>query len=520
MLGTQPRSPGPVLVVGWYGMGMIKARTPAFSVSAALLLGAGLLSSGCGTQDDAQAPPPGKNPDASMDGDTSDATDADGFAQPEADSSLPQDAAAEDAAGDSLDAGAEDAPAKPLAVQAQWITSSPAGAKTPPTWNAHLPKLAGDGTFLYAVHTYFTDEVATRQVSLMKRPAAQPDAPWIEAAKISYPHQPPGIVVDTSGRLHMVFECMRPGSTDVECFPGGAGTQGNSSRFYHLIFSSKNPDGSFLFDSYANYDEWTAHANGYHGIGTTADGTTWWSLADQDWNRVVQWWSSGTTFGTWPLLSKQPYYLLYPIHAAHPASGSGELILFAGEFDPAGGTNAGYPASVAYAGSTAALTELIERKHPSPVPGAVNAYPSDVAFDAAGSRYLLNYQPKPGGVCTELIRYDGSLNAVPILLDVGCVGNYANLQVDAAGVLYILTEGAGATMKLGRSPDKGASWTWQDVPIEGLPSNEDTSWYGMTMVKPYTSPGIYDPKRMVFFFTGSDASSLARHSYLGVLELP
>lgn len=492
------------------------ARLPVSSVLLALLCG-------CGSNEaESLHPSPAydaaeASTDASIDTGSEVAPAADAAAEDASHEQSPTDSPAEDGAPDDSESGEPDAEPEPLVVHAELIASSPVGQATPPTWNAHLPKLAGDGVFLYAVHTHYSQDVSGRYAAIMRRRADQPGSGWTEAARILFPHQPPGIVMDTSARLHVVFECLRPGSQDVECFPGGASTAGLTSRFYHLVFSSHDTDGSLRFDTYANHSEWTQTTNGYDGIGTTASGVTWWSLADEGWNRVVQWWASGTSFGSGPVLSKAPYYLLYPIHAS---SAAGDLLLYAGEFDPSGGNNASYVASVAFSGDLGGLSQLIERKPASPLPGAVNAYPSDVAYGPDGTVFLLSYLPSQGGACTELIRYEGGLAGAPVITEVGCLGTYANLQVTAAGVLYVLADGAGAAVRLGRSADKGATWTWLDVPLQGLPSNGDQAWFGMGVLKPYTSPLNYDASRMEFFFSGYDGANIARHSYWGTLQLP
>jgi hypothetical protein len=429
------------------------------------------------------------------------------------------DAVPDDAVGDDAD----DVPAPPYvpaALVAERIATSPAGVSTPPTWNAHLPKLVDDGEYLHAAHTYFPDDTASRYAAILRRPVAGPPGAWTEAARISYPHQPPGLVLDTSRRLHLVFDCLRPGSVDVACFPGGAGTGGLGSRFYHLIFGARDAAGALRFDTYANHAEWTAHSNGYHGLGTTADGVTWWSLADAAWTRVVQWWSGPASFGTAATLALPGVYLLYPIQAADPVRGAAELLLYAGEFDPSGGTMAGYPASVAYLGTTAGLAELFRRVPPEPpAPGTVGAYPSDVAHAPDGTAYVLSYRVEPGGGCTELLRFDGGFAAPPVVTPIGCLENYAKLQVSSRGVLYLLSSGAGATVHLDLSADRGASWVRHAVPITGLDGTDDVRFFGWTPIKPYTVPTAYDPDRLVVFFSGADAAGLARHSYYGTLPL-
>ena len=419
------------------------------------------------------------------------------------------------------DAIADAGPFVPASARAELVFSSPARTKTPPAWNAHSPKLVGDGTFFYAVHTYFTDPVDTRFAAILRRSAgaAIGSGTWSEVARVQTPHQPPGIVMDTAKQMHMVFDCLRPDTVDVTCFPGGAGTGGLTSHFYHLVFAARDVAGALRFDTYGNANEWSAESNGYTGIGTTSDGLTYWSLASTAWQRVVAWSSAGGS-GTAATLDTPGEYLLYPIHAASPLLGSKELVLYAGNFDPTGGNNASYLASTAYAGDRNGLTQLFRRAPAVAMPGAIGAFPSDIAFAADGTLYALSYLAGTTGHCTELLRFDGGIGTPPTILPVGCVSDYAKLQLSRSGVLYLVTGGAsGANVKLGISADRGASWTWQTIPIAGLPANGDVSYDGFTPVKPYTSPTIFDPDRFVFFFYGADATGGVANSYVGEIDL-
>ena len=74
-------------------------------------------------------------------------------------------------------------------------------------------------------------------------------------------------------------------------------------------------------------------------------------------------------------------------------------------------------------------------------------------------------------------------------------------------------------MTLGISTNGGATWTWQNISIQGLPLNEDQRYYGMTPLKPYTSPLIYSMTGLFSSFPGDDGTGLARHSYLGSITL-
>jgi hypothetical protein len=406
-------------------------------------------------------------------------------------------------------------------VHAELIYRDPIGARqAPPSWNPNLPKLAGDRTFLYAVHTHFDGKDGDYAV-IMQRPQGIPGA-WTIAATLQHIHQHPGIIMDAVGRLHLVFACQKPSSgVEVECFQGGVRTYGLQRRFYHLVFSSHNPDSSLRFDTYSNYSEWNTLTNGYLGLATASDGTTWWSLADGSWQRQLQWWKSGAEYGTLSPLSVLPFYLLYPVHASDPVQGIDKSILFAGVYAPSSSTMT-YPASMAYADS-ARVALLPLTRVPGAHPGPLRAFPDDVAYHPNGtSTHLLLYRPHPlpSNVTTDLALYDANLTALPVISSVGTPGLYAKLQIARDGTFFVLaTTTSGPSMTLGTSTTGGATWTWQNVSIQGLPLNEDQQYYGMTPIKPYTSPLIYEHDRFVFFFSGDDGTGLARHSYLGSITL-
>jgi len=415
-----------------------------------------------------------------------------------------------------------DSDADPLAgrvVEAELIHSSEDGRTTPPTWNAHLPKLAADGRFLYAVHTEAADSVADRAATILRREVD--GGAWESQAIVSYAHQPPSIVMDADGYLHMVFSCLQDSGNWTTCFQGGAGSGANTNRFYHLVFGVTDSDGGFDFTSYWNYDEFTANTNGYLGLGTTSDGVTWWSVNDTSWTRYVQYWASGADHGTLTTLSWVDHYLLYPIHGSHPELGSDSLALFAGVFDPEGGTNAGYPASALYAGDLAGLSMAATWEPDSAVsPGSVGAYPSAVAYGVDGTLYLLGYRVQDSGDCTELLRFDDGVDSAPVALSAGCLEPYAKLRVASDGTLYLLASaGGGESFTLGASTDEGESWAWADVAIEGLPDTDDITFFGATPLEHWHAPAAYDADRWLFLFSGYDANGLARHSYLGQLEL-
>jgi hypothetical protein len=149
----------------------------------------------------------------------------------------------------------------------------------------------------------------------------------------------------------------------------------------------------------------------------------------------------------------------------------------------------------------------------------INAFPSDLAFDAQGTLFALSYMPTGAGQCTQLLRFDAGLSAPPTILPVGCASDYAKLQLSRAGTLYLLTDGTGANVQLGISADRGATWTWTTVPLAGLPANGDVQFHGFTLLKPDHAPALFDPDRLRFFFYGADAAGGVANSYLGEISV-
>lgn len=404
-------------------------------------------------------------------------------------------------------------PFVPTKVALEPIFESATPQKTPPTWNAHLSKLVGDSSFLYAVHTSFSDDVASRWAAIVRRPRG--GGSWTEVGRLSYVHQPPGVVLDPGGTLHLVFDCLRPSAADVTCFTGGAGTAGRTSRFYRLAFSSRGSDSALRFDTYANYNEWTAESNGYHSLGLLDDGTVVFSLADSSWNRVVQYRTKAGDAGTIATLSRPSTYLLYPIAFGGPSA----LGFFAGEFDPKGGTNAGYPAATIFSGTLTGLTERLKIEPLTTVgPGEIGAYPSDVEVAPDGTVYALVYR-RNGDQCTELLRFDGGLGATPARTFVGCFETYAKLQLARDGRLFLLTSGDSAGMKLGISADRGATFTFGTLAFDKPLGAGDVHVIGATPVKRSSSPLLHDPDVFTFFAAGLDASGTSKRSYLGTIRL-
>jgi hypothetical protein len=393
----------------------------------------------------------------------------------------------------------------PSEIAAEVVFESSAGAATPPTWNAHLPKLVGDDRFFYAVYTHAADAVSSRYAAVLRR--ARSGGAWTEVARFQNIHQPPGVVMTRAGALHVTFGCLRssPG-VDATCFAGGAGTNGLNNRYYRFVFSARDASGALRWDTYANYSEWTAESNGYAGIAVAPNDDVQWSLLDAAYNRVV-FRSSGAAGSTVATLSEAGRALLYPLSAWDGA----RALLFAGEFDRSGGSNAGYPASSLFSLGAGGAARVLRVVPEVPVgAGMIGAFPSDLEVTRDGTIYALAYQRRAGSVCTALFRSDGGdrFDSVPVR----CFDTYARLQLVDDGTLVLVATGTGARVHVGVSTNRGDSWSWSDVAVRGT-HPADVSIYGYTLIDPRSSPGIFQSNQVHMVFSGSDSGGLARRLY-------
>jgi hypothetical protein len=413
------------------------------------------------------------------------------------------DASADASADTGADAGAT--VRIPSEITAEAVFEAPAGATTPPTWNAHLPKLVGDARFLYVAFTHYPEAVSARYAAVLRR--ARGGGPWTEVARFASVHQPIGIAMTRAGALHVALGCLRASAgADVECFRGGAGTLGLRNRFYRLVFSARDATGALRWDTYANHGEWTGEANGYAGIAVAPDDAVHWSLLDATMNRPVfrAALGAGTRVAT---LSEPGRTLLYPLSAW---DGDRPLV-FVGEFDPSGGSNAGYPAASLYALDAASPTRALRIAPEVPVgPGMIGAFPSDLEATSDATVFALAYQRRAGGACTALFR--GQIGRPFASLPVGCLDTYAKLQLVDDHTLVLVASAPGAAVRVGVSSDRGDTWRWTDVSLRGT-HPDDREFFGYTLVDPRSAPGLFTPDRVRMVFSGYDAARTARRLY-------
>jgi hypothetical protein len=406
----------------------------------------------------------------------------------------------------------------PSEIAAQLVFEAPAATSTPATWNAHLPKLTADQYNFYVNYSFETPETAPRYSAVLVR--ARAGGAWREAARFRYQHQPLGMVMDRAGALHVAFDCLQlaPGM-DGLCFQGGASSAGLASRFYHLVFSARNNSNELRFDTYANHSEWTAQSNGYIGIAVAPNDTVEWSLADSGWRRHVQRFRS-VPQPAGPVLTALPRYLLYPINAWTSEFG----LMFVGEFDPAGGNNAGYPASTLYATRAGESASVLRILPDAPVAaGEVGVFPSDLDVARDDTIYALAYV-KSGMVdhCTKLFRIERGLlfgaraNASEFAM--GCLDSYAQLQLVDEQTLVVLSAANGHNVRLGWSTDRGATWEWRTVPITGI-NPADIAINSWTLLDDRNSPREFRADRIAMVFTGVQAGNSFRRMYFAEFAL-
>lgn len=449
----------------------------------------------------------------------SDASASDASVSDASVSDAAQDAAPNDTRSADANDGAVEPDAGPIVVPAtisgQLVDRLAMRVDTPPTWNSHIPKLVSDGAFLYAiVHHSPPGPTTNRRTRILRR--AIDGEEWSLAATMEGLHQPPAASFDSEDRLHLAFDCLHNAGAVQTCFQGGVSSAGIRSRAYHLVFGARSEDGALRFDTYTNRDEWTLVSDGYHGIGSNSLGQTVWSFLSDGAPRILQT-TTGETTGTFPGLERDAVTFLYPIHI--PLE-DGSVLSFVADFDSSGGTNAGYPSASLLQTTTEGTENLLTlRPTPAVASGTVGAFPSDLDVDVDGTFLALAYrQDEAAGTCTELLRFEDGIHMPPVTVPVGCLSNYAKLQVASDGQLFIISSGGPArSFPLVHSDDGGATWTWHSIAID-IPDSPEETYIAPTPLEARTSVSGFDPDVIRFVFSGTNAAG-ANALYYAELSL-
>jgi hypothetical protein len=436
--------------------------------------------------------------------------------------------------------------APPAMLRAEAIFSADTATATPASWNPNLPKMVSDGRTLYVSHASYPTNIADRKAVILHRPVA--GGSWVRDTPVGEEfrnlHQPIGLALDKvngTGQLHAVFNCVGSSSGATPCYRGGVNSAGNLLRFYHLFFPA-NAAGVRDLSVYGNANEFTGENNGYMGIGTLSGGSVVWTL------------NSGTKiserlFQQFDFTSMPPEKTLQPLVA--PTSTRGYLypivavgteplgydfVTFLGEYDSAAANNVSYESAVLY-GYKNGVPELITQVTPdrSNVDGStpIGAFDSEAVMAPNGDLHVVAYvRPNltPGALCADnrLVTVSGVGASRTITQRIlpgpsgSCLGTYLKLQVAPNGNLFALAGGAFGSANIGVSTNEGATWTWYNMPlaISGRAS-ADLSFGNYTLIRPDSSPLGYDPKKMVFFFSGFQASqSCSKDTQLPVRDCP
>jgi hypothetical protein len=407
------------------------------------------------------------------------------------------------------------------------------GGDTPTTWNAHLPKLASAHGWVYFVYTRDSTigpAYAHRRAWVFERRAGT--RRWMRTGRVLRNFlNMPGLLIDAAGRLHLVFTC-EAGRT---CTSDGANGNGvGTARLHDLVFSKRRRDGSFSLGAPAIDDSPDAggssdDACGYLGMGTDpVTGQTFGSLTvpshlglpcwrgnpDTDAERTVFGLGTSSTLRFVPQKVDTGTYSLYPELAISPA---GVRYYAASEWIP-GGSDLPYTGFGLSRWSDAGFGGvLFSDTVGNSGRAAIGSFASDMSFGPDGGLYLL-YQRYggPADCMSYLVREtapaSGTFSAP---LAVGCHLEWAQLQVDSRGRIYVVeqsypgsngkpvplppTRRRGPKLLVSESDDGGASWTHRSYLLprgpNGLPRGSTDTWQP-TLVKPWGNPTAYDPDRL------------------------
>lgn len=365
-------------------------------------------------------------------------------------------------------------------------------ATTPSNWNPHLPKIVTDGVWSYAIYTRFTPDHAGRTVWIFKKKNDGGD--WQYTGRsLKAVHQPPGIVMDKDGNIHISFEC----SPNSVCSSGGV-SAGNDYLNYNLVFGTHNADGSINFSKFSNSKGVAEATSGYMGIGTDpVSGQTYVSILtggdDHGTQVLFKAGAAAQSAVKIPKLSGQDTTNLYPIIAISP---KGEKYVLAGELIPNWVNSAQHRGSSLFRiTENGGLEQIFHQRVNDPDGITRCVHGADIAFDQEGRLYLLyNKKPPDQDGNTTFIVSQGSDGKLGSPRGIGNFGSYGQLQIDSRGRLHLLTF-QGKDLYLRTSEDGGATWKITMVPIPNLPAGAGSlAW--PTVIKPWTSPKGYNPDVM------------------------
>ncbi len=371
----------------------------------------------------------------------------------------------------------------------------------PSTWNAHLPKMVVGPVWSYAVFSRFQADVNNRVAWVYKKRTGE--SSWVFTGRFfNYLHQLPGIVMDTRGDVHIVFDCM---PQNHECSGGGVTAQDNT-RYYHLVFNGRNSDGSVDFvHSFLNSNEWVQESYGYMNIAVNpASGTVLGSLAtNADFNNHV--FSLGVSAPRFDFVPKldTTSKLAYLQFAISP---NGTTYVAVNELRRDWKSSAEYTGIAVYRYSGGAFQKVFSDTVPAADGVSSFIFGSDMSFNQQGRLYALYHKsPSVGNDCNYLMKegLDGIFTSTRLSL--GCLGSYPQLQIDSDNVLRVL----GAHKKklvIFSSDDDGITWDKRSLALSRLVTDTTQLAYP-TLIKPWSSPLGYTPDVLRGYYAGLDDSN-------------
>jgi hypothetical protein len=380
-------------------------------------------------------------------------------------------------------------------------------------WNARLPKLVTDGMWSYMAFTSYDPSVVSRRVTRIYEKRSDWSAWAFAGRELTGVHQHPGLALDLNGRAHLAFVC----EANQQCTSGASA--GSARRFFNLIFGGRNGDRSLDFGgAYANANEWTGTASGYISVGASpARPETYVSLdvyasdppAGGTSNQLL--FTVGglpSTRISVPRSASTTTKALYPQIAFAP---DGTLYYSVSEIVYPYANVAQYSDVALYRLSGTTLVKVFSDRVPDPDGVARWIYASDMTVGVDGTLYFVYFKhPTANGHCSYLVTV-GPDGAVSAPRGVGCRSNYVQAQADTGGALYLVQQ-QGLTVVVSKSVDQGRTWT--DIRYSPLHLPDGTTGLSdVTLVKPWSSVGGYDPNVLYGFFAGVDArgsSSYAR----------
>lgn len=372
-----------------------------------------------------------------------------------------------------------------------------------PIWNEHSPRIVTDGKADYAIYTHLPLELNARKAILLKR---EKSGNWTQTGNtFNFVHQPPALLMDNLGNLHIVFNTL--GKEDV-----------NIGKFHHYVLLKNTTSNSTEISEYfymQEFNEFTNYSNGYIGAGYDwVNDEVYMSSFDLSYKRklfkekqnssiidVIP--SREGDMPSRPIIAASSngnkYYIdteLVKDWTLKPGKGSSSRIL------------------LVYLIQNSTTINLIWNDSVEEADG-VNSWIwlNDAASDTSGNIFVLYNKYNSSEQNNTYLMKISSSNTIEYVKEIGKLTAESQIQVNSAGDIFLIEPLIGNKLLLIYKLSKDGEITKiYKTNIPGLLNNTDFIG-GVQIMKKWHSPEGYNPDRVYGVYGGGKYQNPAENNY-------